>query len=62
MTTTPHLSLPVAKKHMSRYQLVGFLPDWFIVENGGICQWIMKDTLRRWSITEQQNSDQAFSI
>ncbi|KAK4522014.1 uncharacterized protein ATC70_004553 [Mucor velutinosus] len=44
---------------ISRHQL-GFIPGRYIAENGMICQLIMEDAQRKWTIAEQRDNDPSF--
>lgn len=51
--------MQVSTSLISRLQL-GFIPGRFIAENGMICQVIMEDAQRKWSIVEKQDNDPYF--
>ncbi|KAK4519499.1 uncharacterized protein ATC70_009735 [Mucor velutinosus] len=48
--------MEVSSNLTSRHQL-GFIPGRFIAKNGMICQLLMEDAQRKWSIAEQQEND-----
>ncbi|KAK4521179.1 uncharacterized protein ATC70_013124 [Mucor velutinosus] len=52
--------MEVSSNLISRQQL-GFIPGRFIAENGMICQLLMEDAQRKWSIAEQQENNPTFS-
>ncbi|KAK4518737.1 uncharacterized protein ATC70_008959 [Mucor velutinosus] len=52
--------MEVSSNLISRHQL-GFIPGRFIAENGMICQLLMEDAQRKWSIAEQQENDPSFN-
>ena len=51
--------MAVSSQLISRHQL-GFIPGRFIAENGMICQLIMEDAQRKWTIAEQKDNDPSF--
>ncbi|KAK4510370.1 Vacuolar protein sorting-associated protein 70 [Mucor velutinosus] len=51
--------MAVFSQLISHHQL-GFIPGRFITENGMICQLIMEDAQRKWTIAEQQDDDPTF--
>ncbi|KAK4519269.1 uncharacterized protein ATC70_009501 [Mucor velutinosus] len=51
--------MDVSTQLISRHQL-GFIPGRYIAENGMICQLIMEDAQRKWTVAEQRDDDPTF--
>ncbi len=52
--------MDVSSALIGRHQLE-FIPGRFIAENGMICQLIMEDAQRKWSIVEQEGNHRNFN-